>query len=226
VRGSKLVPYVLCTDRRVETNWGVRAIMTSGHSNLITPHGATYRDVALVSWCISPPVSNFPRLRATTPAGLPAAGLQKGGVGMSQYNFRSSFVPYIENGEIQLTVRTKRKRQLCPGELLYLYTGLRTPRSKLIFRATCKKVQSIIVRPPKDGENDADVQVDGIVLSPHEMDLLARLGGFSSFAAMMHFWDGKSVFEGDVIHWDYSSRVGNNPKPFRNRVDNSRTVTL
>jgi hypothetical protein len=37
VRGSKLVPHVICTDRRVETNWGVRAIMTSGHSKSRRP---------------------------------------------------------------------------------------------------------------------------------------------------------------------------------------------
>ena len=45
---------------------------------------------------------------------------------MVAYNFKPQFVPLIETGAKQQTIRSPRKRHTQPGEAMQLYTGMRT----------------------------------------------------------------------------------------------------
>lgn len=121
---------------------------------------------------------------------------------MALYNFQRRFVPAILGFRPDLkthTIRAKRKQRTKPGEMLHLYTGLRQKGAQLLLRAKCTKVESIEITPVWH------VLIDGVILSPDEKEQLAWHDGFTSFSAMMDFWEGRLPFSGDVIHWERPS---------------------
>lgn len=127
---------------------------------------------------------------------------------MGLYNFQKRFVPFILSGEKTHTIRADRANPDKPGNKLYLYTGLRTKGAKRLAVVYCVKVEQIrIWREPVElleGCGDATpfaVSIDGVVLDYSEKEQLARRDGFSSFAEMMTFWDGRLPFRGHIIHW-------------------------
>jgi hypothetical protein len=46
-----------------------------------------------------------------------------------------------------------------------------------------------------------DIYLDGQQLALDECHRLARADGFTNFADMIRFWEGKLPFHGDIIHW-------------------------
>ena len=65
---------------------------------------------------------------------------------MGLYNFKARFVPLIESGAKTHTIRELRKHPSKPGDLLYLYEGLRTRRARRILPPVlCVKVEEIKV---------------------------------------------------------------------------------
>lgn len=64
---------------------------------------------------------------------------------MPAYNFQGQFVPYIEDESKPHTVRADRKdgKVPKPGEILYLYTGMRTKKCRKIGEAICWATQRI-----------------------------------------------------------------------------------
>jgi hypothetical protein len=114
---------------------------------------------------------------------------------MGLYNFQPRFVPFIKSGNKTHTIRAMRKHPDEPGNQMYLYTGLRTKKAKLLIEATCVKTEIIEIT-----ETQA-VKIDGYVLDDYEKDLLAKRDGFENFVEMMKFWDGRLPFLGQIIHW-------------------------
>lgn len=115
---------------------------------------------------------------------------------MGIYNFKIQFRSDIEADRKRHTIRAKRKHPDKPGNLLHLYTGLRTKKSKLIKRRYCTLVQDIWI-----GEHGM-VVIDGVPLDKWEREALAKSDGFPDFKPMMAFWDGRLPFSGDLIHWE------------------------
>lgn len=126
---------------------------------------------------------------------------------MGLYNFKPRFAPKIRSGAKRHTIRAKRLHPDKPGNTLHLYVGLRTKKAKLIARVLCVKVEDIEIRQGMAIFDRRErcllnsVFIAGQRLSIDECEALAQADGFSSFAEMMKFWDGRLPFKGDIIHW-------------------------
>jgi hypothetical protein len=65
---------------------------------------------------------------------------------MPAYSFQERFIPFIQEGSKNCTVRALRLgrvQHVKPGETIQLYTGLRTKHCRKIGKATCSDVQRI-----------------------------------------------------------------------------------
>ena len=120
---------------------------------------------------------------------------------MGLYNFRSRFVDAILNGSKTHTIRSNRKRGDKPGNTMHLYTGLRQKGARLLMRAPCIRVEAIHI------DRQKQVFLSEEQLSPDECEAMALRDGFSSFADMMTFWEGRLPFDGHVYHWDPRKRL-------------------
>jgi len=117
---------------------------------------------------------------------------------MPAYNFQERFAPDVESGVKGQTVRPKRKRPTKAGDILYLYTGMRTKKCRKLKEARCLLV------------TDIEIDVGGIdwkgqmmmVGSPNADDF-ARADGFSDSEEMIWFFEDtyELPFRGEVIQW-------------------------
>lgn len=120
---------------------------------------------------------------------------------MGLYNFQALFAPMIMAGTKKHTIRSRRAHPDKPGNTLHLYLGLRTRSVQLLKRALCVKVEEIEIRAEGPTYTDVVISIDGVELSRDECESLAVRDGFTSFADMMEFWQGRFPFSGHVIHW-------------------------
>jgi predicted transcriptional regulator len=115
---------------------------------------------------------------------------------MGIYNFQPRFAPFVLDGRKQHTIRALRAYPDIPGNTLHLYTGLRTPRARLLARVRCISVDRLRISTA----HDVFIRRDKLSASARER--LARADGFASFADMMDFWRGRLPFDGQIICWD------------------------
>lgn len=122
---------------------------------------------------------------------------------MGLYNFKAQFEAPILAGTKRHTIRALRKHPDKPGSIMHLYVGLRHPGARLLAKATCVKVDEILIAGecPQSKELLSGIWVNGNLLDFGECELLAKSDGFSSFAEMMEFWRGRLPFEGHIYHW-------------------------
>ena len=85
------------------------------------------------------------------------------GVIMPAYSFKARFVSDIEKGIKRQTIRPRRKRPTRPGDILYLFTGMRTKACRKLCNALCRDVLPI------------DIFEDVVVLNGQELEGLAHL---------------------------------------------------
>lgn len=127
---------------------------------------------------------------------------------MGLYNFQERFVPLIMSGAKTHTIRAERVHPDKPGNTLHLYTGLRTKKARLLMRVKCTAIEEIKIFSV-EGESyrrsAGRIFIEGTVLSWSEEEAFARRDGFSNFAEMMAFWDGRLPFSGNIIHWSYDA---------------------
>ena len=62
---------------------------------------------------------------------------------MPAINFQERFADMVESGEKRQTIRRVWKRPIKAGDALYLYTGMRTKRCRLLKEVSCKHIQFI-----------------------------------------------------------------------------------
>lgn len=119
---------------------------------------------------------------------------------MPAYNFQKQFVPMILDRSKVHTIRKRRKRPTKAGDMLMLYTGMRTKQCELIAISDCIKVSPIsIIR-------GVGVRLEGNLLSDEEVHALARADGFSDGWQFFDFFD-RYPFEVisselELIYWD------------------------
>lgn len=139
---------------------------------------------------------------------------------MVAYGFKKFFVPQIESGFKRQTVRADRKRHAEPGELVQIYTAMRTKHCrKIIPDQKCLAREHIVIerRPCKI----TAIEVNGFRLNSDEIEEFAKTDGFSpeqlngadgldSHIAEMNmamFWDrthpGFTPFVGVLIRWSF-----------------------
>jgi len=115
---------------------------------------------------------------------------------MPAYNFQKQFAAAVESGKKRQTIRNSRFRPTMSGDKLYLYTGMRTKKCRLLLEAECKSVQQVMIT-----RNGACL--NGRYLYGEALRLFAEADGFASWPAMRD-WFKKThglPFHGEVISW-------------------------
>jgi len=94
---------------------------------------------------------------------------------MPAYNFQLQFVEPILALEKPHTIRPERKNPTKVGDILYLYTGMRTKKCKLIATSSCTHVEriGIYLNNPQPY-----VLINDYGISTEAFDRLVRRDGF------------------------------------------------
>jgi len=131
---------------------------------------------------------------------------------MGLYNFQKRFVEKILSGEKKHTIRAVRAHPDKPGNTLYLYTGLRTKAVKPLLKVKCVKIEEIVIdMQPSKGKGVLTrgllfphCAINGVDLSPDELESFARRDGFKDWPDMVAFWTtpkNRLPFRGNIISW-------------------------
>lgn len=124
---------------------------------------------------------------------------------MVAYSFKSRFAVAIREGWKTQTIRKGRARHARPGEMLQLFTGMRTAHCQRICPdVRCTEVMRIVISFDDEGEIER-IATDGVPV--RDLDAFAIQDGFIDASDMARFWrsehgglDGME-FIGVVIEW-------------------------
>ena len=144
---------------------------------------------------------------------------------MSFYNFRSEFVDAVVEGRASQTIRKPRRFPDRPGSTMSLFTQLRRANARLLFRAPCLKVETVVLwkegdvwladGPPLMGLSEqgwSDLAAVGLrcgfrALSQAEKEAFAIADGFRNWKAFLRCRRKDCLpFYGGVWHWDFAQR--------------------
>lgn len=101
---------------------------------------------------------------------------------MPAYNFKDRFADMVAILDKRQTIRPKRKRATKPGDILFLYEGMRTKHCRRLAIQTCKSVEDILLHP------EYGVLMGGHWLNHGEAEELALNDGFDSLADLMEWF--------------------------------------
>lgn len=118
---------------------------------------------------------------------------------MPAYNFQGRFVEAILEGTKRQTIRPRRKRATRSGDVLQLYTGMRTKHCRLLRVADCTSVVPVQVL------RGTGIVLNGKFLSDAETVMFAGRDGFPDVYDFFDFFD-RYAFEVldkelEVIYW-------------------------
>ena len=116
---------------------------------------------------------------------------------MPALNFKKEFADLVESGQKTQTIRQVRKRPIKPGDMLYLYTGMRTKSCQKLGEARCLSIAPIVIFP------DGWVNVDRVEFPA---SMIAYKDGFNSVEDFINFFLKQYglPFCGDLIKWEVS----------------------
>ena len=127
---------------------------------------------------------------------------------MVAYNFRQEFAGDVADLVKRQTIRADGKRRHArPGELLQLYTGMRTKgcRKLVLPDPPCKSTEPIAIdfNYYSEGEYGITATVSGKRLTDQELEALAQADGFENVDAMHWFFctTHRVPFRGTLIKW-------------------------
>lgn len=124
---------------------------------------------------------------------------------MTAYNFMKEFAPKVEDGSKPHTVRANGKRRHAQaGEMLQLYTGMRSPACRLLKQVTCIgswpcHLPVCRIAGPKTWS------INGKALDEKTMEDFAVADGFDSLERMARWLletHGED-FTGTLIAWEW-----------------------
>lgn len=122
---------------------------------------------------------------------------------MHLINFAAQFAPAVESGTKPHTVRAKRAdgRDPQPGDVLRLYTGLRTTKTRLLRQEVCEYVSEIQFLPPLGGKPQVFLAAE--LLSVEQLHALAQADGFDGWRPFVAFFEELYglPFTGNLIGW-------------------------
>lgn len=105
---------------------------------------------------------------------------------MVAYSFKKQFAPAIREGLKTQTIRGDRDRHARPGEMLQLFTGMRTAHCKKICEdVRCTDVRRIGIWFSAKAEIE-NIVVDGNHI--RDLDAFAIQDGFANVLDMGEFW--------------------------------------
>lgn len=122
---------------------------------------------------------------------------------MVAYSFQPRFVPALRSGEKGQTIRAKgKKRHARVGDLVQVYTGMRTKHCQRLFESPCIEATPIQIYRKDMGELEKlEIVVGDRLLSFEEMTVLALADGFETLAAFIAFFEPAMPFDGVLIKW-------------------------
>lgn len=111
-------------------------------------------------------------------------------------NFKPQFADLIQSGQKCQTIRPVRKHPIKKGDILYLYTGLRTKYSKKLAEARCTAISPIQI-------GSQQVWLNDVCLPIKMIDSLAKQDGFKDEFEFFDFFHRhySLPFSGYVIYW-------------------------
>lgn len=116
------------------------------------------------------------------------------------YNFQARFAPLVESGAKPSTIRADRKdgRLPKPGDILTMFTGMRTKACRRLGKFKCVRVSRIEFYGPVIRINKTHT------LTSDEAEALAAREGFGSSMAMREWFSETHglPFAGNLIEWD------------------------
>ena len=151
---------------------------------------------------------------------------------MPSYNFKTRFVPMVKEGSKNQTIRARPKNGRMPkmGDMVYLFSGLRTKFTTRLLTTPLKAVRGIYIDETRIILYSRPLDEQDIFLAkqlpfskalpmPSELTILkdqfAWLDGFrpdgstfesctGAFELMIKFWrlTHELPFVGDLIYWD------------------------
>lgn len=128
---------------------------------------------------------------------------------MPQLNFSPQFAPLVENGSKTQTIRATRKVPIKCGDMLHIFTGLRTKKARrLLPPVHCRSALDIsICRKPLRNSKYSGLEVKlthAGKLTREKIEKLAKEDGFESVEAFTSWFlpKGRNEFKGQLIKWD------------------------
>lgn len=123
---------------------------------------------------------------------------------MVAYSFNPRFIVPIRSGRKHQTIRLPRKRHARPGEMIQIYSGMRTKNcQKIIADPRCTAVR--LIRLEIDTRS-LGVEIEGIRLRGPDILKFAVADGFDTVYDMAAFWADHHPdvrnFEGVLIQWE------------------------
>lgn len=117
---------------------------------------------------------------------------------MPSINFQERFAADVTSGKKRQTIRPPRTRSILVGDILYLFTGMRTKHCRRLGTARC--IGSVDFFISAQGV----VCVNGDDLEPDELADLARDDGFGDDVDAFIGWFRSHYglpWSGDIIKW-------------------------
>lgn len=132
---------------------------------------------------------------------------------MGALNFKAQFADDVVAGKKRQTIRARRKdgRDPKPGDILFLYTGMRTKACRKLGEAVCKSVEPVRIEraapgaPPYPIVGDNEEWWPGDKRNPSATELyFAQRDGFKNWEEMWRWFESVHglPFEGLLIRWD------------------------
>lgn len=125
---------------------------------------------------------------------------------MPALNFQMRFADLVKEGKKRQTIRRCRKdgRNIRAGQILFLYTGMRTKNCSMIDEVICKSSDAIIIDRYEHGV--PKVFINGDQLDAMQIDELAVEDGFDNLLDFADFFvpliNGEcELFRGYLIKW-------------------------
>jgi len=118
-------------------------------------------------------------------------------------NFQAQFAQLVKSGRKPHTIRARRVdgRDPLPGDMLHLYTGLRSKAARLLRQEICAYTTEITILPSIGQE--PQILLGGEPIAGRAVEALAQDDGFENAAAFVQFF--KEVyglpFTGLLIGW-------------------------
>lgn len=115
---------------------------------------------------------------------------------MPAIGFKKEFAGMVRIGMKRTTIRKPRKNPIKAGDILRLYTGLRTRECVFLKQSECLFTKSIEVR-------EENIKLDGKIVQNGALEFVAGLEGFPSYARMREFFRNQYglPFKGRIIVW-------------------------
>lgn len=121
---------------------------------------------------------------------------------MPAFSFKGQFIDRIEDGTKGGTIRNYGKRNpVLPGQILYLYFGMRTKYCRKIKEAPCVEVWDITVTEKDAVLKAGESQV--WIVHPDTLNQFAVSDGFKDWETMKRYWqlNGGLPFKGFHARW-------------------------